>query len=61
MLRIVLKGDPTAQARMRMFRRGNKTMVFDPQGSLKRDLKIQILDQIGESSRTVFKCPRIVF
>lgn len=46
MLKITLLGDPVAQARVRVFKRGTKVMTFDPQVVLKRDLKIQVKEQI---------------
>lgn len=46
MIKLVLPGEPTAQARVRIFKRGNRVMTYDPQSALKRDLKIQVLDQL---------------
>lgn len=46
MLEIVLLGEPVAQARMRLFKRGHRVMVYDPQSALKRDLKRQVEDQV---------------
>ncbi len=48
MIRICLPGDPTAQARLRMFRRGNKSMVYDPQTAYKNSLKHLVRDQLQE-------------
>jgi hypothetical protein len=45
MLKIIFPGDPVAQARPRMFTRGGKSMVFDPQSALKRELKTIAEDQ----------------
>lgn len=46
MIKFTLLGDPVAQARVRVFKRGNRVMTFDPQTALKRDLKLQVLDQL---------------
>jgi hypothetical protein len=46
MIKLTLLGEPTAQARIRVFKRGNRVMTFDPQTALKRDLKIQIAEQV---------------
>lgn len=46
MIKLILPGDPVAQARIRVFKRGNRVMTFDPQTVLKRDLKVQVLEQI---------------
>jgi hypothetical protein len=46
MIKLVLPGDPVPQARVRLFKRGNKVMTYDPQGALKRDLKVKIQDQL---------------
>jgi len=46
MLKLILPGEPTAQARMRFFRRGNKTMCFDPQTALKRELRLLLQEQM---------------
>mgnify|MGYP007027866067 CR=1 FL=1 len=46
MIKLVLRGDPTAQARMRHFMRGGKTMTYDPQSALKKELKDQVREQI---------------
>ena len=48
MTRVVLYGDPVAQARVRVFTRGNKVMSFDPQSSLKRELKILVREQLKD-------------
>lgn len=48
MLKLVLNGDPVSQARMRMFRRGNKTLVYDPQGALKKHFKDEIIEQMED-------------
>lgn len=49
MHKLVLLGDPTPQARVRVFKRGNKVMTFDPQTALKRDLKLEVLDQLRDT------------
>ncbi len=49
MLKIELRGDPTAQARARMFTRHGKSMCYDPQGALKQALKMDVMDQIPQS------------
>ena len=49
MLKIVLKGDPIAQARMRVFKRGNKIMCYDPQGAIKKTLRDHVAEQVEES------------
>lgn len=49
MLKIVLKGDPIAQARVRVFRRGNRVMTYDPQGALKKTLRDLVTEQVEES------------
>jgi hypothetical protein len=46
MIKLTLLGDPVAQARIRVFKRGNRVMTFDPQTVLKRELKLQVLEQI---------------
>lgn len=46
MIKLVLRGDPVPQARIRVFRRGNRIMTYDPQSALKRDLKIEVADQL---------------
>lgn len=46
MIKLILPGDPVAQARIRVFKRGNRVMTFDPQTVLKRELKLQVLEQI---------------
>jgi len=46
MIKLILRGDPIAQARIRVFKRGNRVMTFDPQTVLKRELKLQVLDQV---------------
>lgn len=46
MIKLTLLGNPVSQARVRVFRRGNRVMTYDPQSALKRDLKIQVLDQL---------------
>jgi len=48
MIKIILPGEPTAQARIRVFKRGNRVMTFDPQTALKKDLKVQVYDQIEQ-------------
>ncbi len=46
MFTIVIPGDPTAQARPRLFKRGRKTMVYDPQGAFKSSLKRIVREQL---------------
>lgn len=46
MIKLILPGEPIAQARVRVFRRGNRVMTFDPQTALKRDLKIKIAEDL---------------
>jgi hypothetical protein len=46
MIKLILPGDPVAQARIRVFKRGNRVMTFDPQTALKRDLKIKVADDL---------------
>ena len=46
MIKLILPGDPVAQARIRVFKRGPRVMTFDPQTVLKRELKLHVLDQI---------------
>ena len=46
MIKLILPGEPTAQARIRIFKRGNRVMTYDPQTAYKKDLKIQVLDQL---------------
>lgn len=46
MIKLTLLGEPVAQARVRVFKRGNRVMTFDPQTVLKRDLKLQVIEQI---------------
>ena len=48
MLKLVLKGDPVPQARVRIFKRGHKVMTYDPQGAFKKFLKDQVKDQLEE-------------
>lgn len=48
MIKIILPGEPVAQARIRVFKRGNRVMTFDPQTVLKKDLKVQVYDQIEQ-------------
>lgn len=48
MIKLVLLGEPVAQARVRVFKRGNKVMTFDPQTALKRDLKLEVMEQLRE-------------
>ena len=48
MIKLILPGEPTAQARIRIFMRGGRMMTFDPQTALKRDLKVHVQDQIDE-------------
>lgn len=45
-MKLVLRGDPVPQARVRVFRRGNRIMTYDPQSALKRELKIQVKEQL---------------
>jgi len=59
MARVVFYGDPVSQARCRIFKRGNKVMSFDPQASLKRELKIEAREQLKGIEK--FKYPRISF
>ena len=48
MIKIILPGDPIPQGRMRLFKRGNKVMIYDPQTAFKKDLKRQVMDQMEE-------------
>lgn len=48
MLKIVLRGEPTAQQRMRLFKRGNRMCIFDPQGLFKKNLKQLVEFQIED-------------
>lgn len=47
-MKITLKGDPTAQARVRVFKRGNRVMTFDPQTAFKKNLKYLVQDQVDD-------------
>lgn len=49
MLKLVLHGNPTPQARLRFFKRGRKVMMYDPQGSLKYHLKHLVTEQVDMS------------
>lgn len=46
MLKLVIPGDPTSQARPRLFKRGRKTMVYDPQGAFKASLRRIVREQL---------------
>lgn len=59
-LKIVLQGDPVAQARLRVFTRGKKTMRYDPQGSLKHTLKSEVQQQTQGLS-ALFQYPKVSF
>lgn len=41
-------GEPVPQARVRIFKRGNKVMTFDPQTAVKRDMKYELRQQLPE-------------
>jgi len=49
MLKISLRGDPVSQARVRIFKRGNRVMTYDPQAALKKSLKDEVREQLEES------------
>jgi Holliday junction resolvase RusA-like endonuclease len=63
MIKLILRGEPTAQARVRVFKRGNRVMTFDPQVALKRDLKIQVKEQLDELENDWHfpEYPRVMF
>lgn len=46
MIKLTLRGKPTPQARVRIFKRGRRVMTFDPQAALKRELKLEVIDQL---------------
>lgn len=46
MFKLVIPGDPTAQARHRLFKRGRKTMVYDPMGAYKVHVKRIVREQL---------------
>ncbi len=45
-IKLTIPGDPVAQARPRMFKRGCKTMVYDPQGAFKASLRRTVREQL---------------
>lgn len=62
MLKLVLTGNPTPQARMRIWKRGRKTMVYDPCAAIKKSLRDQVKDQITHMPLMKMpKNPRITF
>lgn len=61
MIKLTLPGDPTPQARVRLFKRGNKVMTYDPQSALKKGLKDIAREQFEESLSRPFACARVSF
>jgi hypothetical protein len=49
MLKLILHGDPVAQARVRVFKRGNRVMTFDPQTAIKKTFKDSVKDQVEDA------------
>jgi len=49
MIKIIIPGDPIAQARMRIYKRGPKVMAYDPQGAIKLGYKNLVRDQVDEA------------
>lgn len=48
MIRILFTGDPVAQQRCRIFKRGNRVCSFDPQTLYKKTLKGMAQDQLDD-------------
>ena len=62
MIRLELAGEPIPQARPRMFRKGHRTMVFDPQAAYKKQQRYLIQDQIDNiKDFKQFRYPNIRF
>lgn len=61
MIKLILPGEPIAQARVRVFKRGNKVMTFDPQSALKKELKDKVRDQLEGMNWTPPEFPRAMF
>lgn len=47
-MRIIFPGDPVAQQRCRIFKRGNRVCSFDPQTLYKKTLKGKAQDQVDD-------------
>lgn len=65
-IRIAFQGDPVAQQRCRIFKRGNRVCSFDPQVMCKKSLKQLAEDQVHEHSLAnepwkLPEYPRVVF
>lgn len=62
-MKIVINGNPIAQARMRLFSRGGKSACFDPQGRdkalIKRDIR-QFIDENFDDYKFP-SCPQVSF
>lgn len=61
MISLDLFGDPVPQARARTFRRGSKSITYDPMAKLKEGYKWQIRSQYREEPLTVPVALDIVF
>jgi Holliday junction resolvase RusA-like endonuclease len=48
MIKLIIPGDPTPQARCRIFTRGNKVHSYDPQSALKHELRNIVRDQLDD-------------
>ncbi len=61
MIKLIIPGEPISQARPRMWTRGKRTMVYDPQSALKRDLRVLVGDQLNDLEWNHAKYPRVMF
>lgn len=48
MIKLIIPGDPTPQARVRIFMRGHKVHTYDPQGAFKNELRRVVTDQLDD-------------
>lgn len=65
MIKLIFEGEPVPQARPRMFTRGNKNLVYDPQTQTKKLFKASAQDQMDDwqdknGTFTMMNYPRVI-